>query len=173
MTEEVLDKKIREIVASRGRKNTDHQSLIRQLEVMSKIARIFGPRKEIPVLMHLIAAIKDNKSIDEYLDLQSWRSCHSSLTRIVSILNENKNLVLSLFSNEDAMEFTLANKIDNEFIKKKIDEPQETTIKSDVINVVGSLDSFLTRLEEEYIKSLQQINPHTQVILFKLIKTFD
>jgi hypothetical protein len=31
------------------------------------------------------------------------------------------------------------------------------------MQVVGSIESFVLRLEDEYTKSLQQINPHTQV----------
>lgn len=35
--------------------------------------------------------------------------------------------------------------------------------KTGPIKIVGSLESFIVRLEDEYTKSLQQINPHTQV----------
>ena len=40
-------------------------------------------------------------------------------------------------------------------------EPVED--KTGPIKIVGSLESFIVRLEDEYNKSLQQINPHTQV----------
>ena len=42
MTEEILDKKINELVASRGRKNTDPREVLRKLEVLSKSARPLG-----------------------------------------------------------------------------------------------------------------------------------
>lgn len=42
ITEEVLDKKINELVASRGRKNTDPREVLRKLEVLSKSARPLG-----------------------------------------------------------------------------------------------------------------------------------
>ena len=61
ITEEVLDKKINELVASRGRKNTDPREVLRKLEVLSKSARPLGARKEIPVLMHLISAMFDSQ----------------------------------------------------------------------------------------------------------------
>ena len=44
ITEEVLDKKINELVASRGRKNTDPREVLRKLEVLSKSARPLGKR---------------------------------------------------------------------------------------------------------------------------------
>lgn len=34
--------------------------------------------------------------------------------------------------------------------------------KTGPLKIVGSLESFIVRLEDEYTKSLQQINPHTQ-----------
>jgi len=71
MTEEVLDRKVNELFASRGRKGTDIRTVLRQLEVLAKISRVFGPAKEIPVLMHLVSAMFEiNKLIDDYLDLQ-------------------------------------------------------------------------------------------------------
>ena len=45
ITEEVLDRKIAELVASRGRKNTDPREVLRKLEVLSKASRPLGPRK--------------------------------------------------------------------------------------------------------------------------------
>ena len=70
MTEEALSQKVNEIIASRGKKGTDIRALNRQLEVLSKIARMYGPSREIPVLMHLISSMFDaNKLIDDYLDL--------------------------------------------------------------------------------------------------------
>ena len=42
MTEEILDKKINDLVASRGRKNTDPREVLRKLEVLSKSARPLG-----------------------------------------------------------------------------------------------------------------------------------
>ena len=135
ITEEVLDKKINELVASRGRKNTDPREVLRKLEVLSKSARplgkrrespllstaepashiytylkrsktsfltisflyhyLPGPRKEIPVLMHLISAMFDSQRvIDDYMDLQQWRTCYRSLYRVTSLLRDSKGLVL-------------------------------------------------------------------------------
>ena len=156
MTEEELDKKVSELVASRGRKSTDNRVILRQLEVLTKAARIHGPKKEIPVLAHLIAAMFDsNRLIDEYMELQQWRTCQRSLARILKLLDENKSLTLG-FVSVDA-----ANAV-------AVDLSQEggeavTEKKSNVVKIVGSIDSFILRLEDEHMKSLQQINPHTQV----------
>ena len=37
-------------------------------------------------------------------------------------------------------------------------------VKRGFLQVVGNLEAFIARLEDEYTKSLQQINPHTKVM---------
>ena len=161
MTEEVLTAKVNEIVASRGKKGTNTKEMNRKLEVLAKISQVFGPFKEIPVLMHLISSSFDsNKLIDDYLDLQTWRSSYRYLARIVRILEENKHIVLSVLPNEDMMDST----DDVEGGKKaEEDEAAKKAGKSNLLRVTGSLESFITRLDADYTRSLQQINPHTQV----------
>lgn len=166
VTDEVLDRKIAELVASRGRKNTDPREVLRKLEVLSKASRPLGPRKEIPVLMHLISAMFDSQRvIDDYMDLQQWRTCYRSLLRVTTLLHEKKDLVLGMIPSEDVADIMLGNQLNKDFLKKREGEEEEVKVddKTGPIRIVGSLESFLVRLEDEYTKSLQQINPHTQV----------
>jgi len=166
VTEEVLDRRIAELVASRGRKNTDPREVLRKLEVLSKAARPLGPRKEIPVLMHLISAMFDSQRvIDDYMDLQQWRTCYRSLLRVTSLLHDNEALVLGVIPSEDVADILLSSQISKDFLKKQDEEEEveKPDDKTGPIKIVGSLETFLVRLEDEYTKSLQQINPHTQV----------
>lgn len=164
MTEDVLDKKITELVSSRGRKANNVFETLRKLEVLSKVARLFGPRKEIPVLMHLVSAMYDShRVIDDFMELQEWRTCYRCLTRIVTVLNTNKELVLGLMPTEDVTDLVLATQIKSDFNKNKTDTVVSDDSAKNVIKVVGSLEQLLLRLEDEYTKSLQQTNPHTQV----------
>lgn len=167
MTVEVLDKKVNELVSSRGKKGTDSKIVHRHLEVLAKIARVFGPEKEIPVLMHLISSMFDqNKLIDDYLDLLSWRSCYRYLYRIMRVLHENKKFVLSVLPNEDVMDLSLGAQAQTEAFSKKRKDEEDGKLKNkstNLLKVTGSLESYITRLEEDYTRSLQQINPHTQV----------
>ena len=167
MTEDMLTAKVNEIVASRGKKGTNIKDVNRQLEVLAKISRIFGPFKEIPVLMHLISSSFDsNKLIDDYLDLLSWRSSYRYLARIVKILDENRKIVLSVLPNEDMMDAVPEEGLGNSDKKAEEDEAAKKAGKSNLLRVTGSLESFITRLDADYTRSLQQINPHTQVIIF-------
>lgn len=159
ITEEELDRRVNELVASRGKKNTDVPLVLRQLEMLTKAARMHGPKKEIPVLMHLISSMFDaHRSIDDFMDLQQWRTCQRSLTRILTLLEQHKKIVLGTISIDELTDLgaqfkpTPAN-----------GEEDDKSVSSNVVKVVGSIESFTLRLEDEYTKSLQQINPHTQV----------
>jgi len=175
MTEDVLDRKITELVSSRGRKANNVFETLRKLEVLSKVARLFGPRKEIPVLMHLVSAMYDShRVIDDFMELQEWRTCYRCLMRIVTVLNANKELVLDLMPTEDVTDLVLATQIKSDFNKNKTSfeasaASTDDSLKSNYIKVVGSLEQLLLRLEDEYTKSLQQTNPHTQVITLYLL----
>jgi len=162
LTEEALDKKVNELVASRGKKGTDVRQLLRQLEILSKASRKYGPKKEIPVLMHLMSFMFDShRVIDDYLEIHRWRTCHRCLSRVVNLLEETPSIVLSLFTADDVMDLTLATKKegDGEAVEKE-------KSKGGTLQVVGNIEAFVTRLEDEYKKSLQQINPHTKVSRF-------
>lgn len=142
-----------------------------------------GPRKEIPVLMYLIASLFDShKAIDEYMELHDWRTGYRYMTRILNILEKNKSIALGVMDEEDITDIILSS---SSQIKKGDDIKEDGTVplKSNVITdsvnatgpikIVGSLETFVTRLDEEYTKSLQQINPHTQVNISYIVCKFN
>ena len=91
LTPSLINKKTMEVVSSRGRKGTDNHVLLRQLEALSRLAVRFGPRVEIPVLMHVITAQFDlQRNIDDFMETPSWRSCAGYLSRIGAILDNDK-----------------------------------------------------------------------------------
>ena len=65
--------------------------------------------------------------IDDYMDLQQWRTCYRSLYRITSLLKEGKNLVLGVISNEDSTDVTLASQLNKDFLKKRDDDEAEVS----------------------------------------------
>ena len=89
LTPSYIQKRSFEIVSSRGRKGTDSKALLSQLEDLSKLAVQFGPRVEIPVLMHVITAQFDmQRTIDDYMETPAWRSTAANLERIGEILSD-------------------------------------------------------------------------------------
>lgn len=102
LTPSLIQKKTLEVVASRGRKGTNNQELLKQLEALSKLSVRFGPRVEVPVLMHVITAQFDlQRTIDDYMETASWRSCASYLGRIGSILDDGKGWKIGAMQEED------------------------------------------------------------------------
>ena len=160
MTEEQLDKKVAELIGSRGRRSTDIRVTIRHLEVLTKIARVFGAKKEIPVLMHLISATFDSlHTMDDYLELNAWRYICRCIHKVLNLLDQHKSYVLKQVKNEDML--GTVSVTDAEVASAAA--ANASGDKQHAVYVVGGLDAFFTRLQDDYNRSLQQINSHTQV----------
>jgi translation initiation factor 3 subunit C len=83
LTAAILQRKVKEIVALRGRRGTDNRVILRQLEGLSRLSMQFGPRVEVPVLMYVISAqFGMQRTMDDYMEPSAWRSCASYLQRI-------------------------------------------------------------------------------------------
>ena len=167
MTEEQLDKKVAELIGSRGRRSTDIRVTIRHLEVLTKIARVFGAKKEIPVLMHLISATFDSlHSMDDYLELNSWRYVCRCIHKVLNLLEQHKSYVLKQVKNEDMMGNAIVTEGDSAAASATAAATAAASgEKQHAVYVVGGLDAFFARLQEDYNRSLQQINSHTQVCI--------
>merc|ERR1719203_767103 len=195
-----------EIISSRGRKGSDPKVLLGQLEALAKLAEKFGPRVEIPVLMHVITAQFDmQRTIDDYMETPMWRSCAGYIERIGAILDSdvegwkigpmtgeeaelandmmmstmmggkkgkmNKGMTGNLKGAMSAMaaEEKLINphtgevETEDQRMERLRQEREEKMSPEELktVRVPGSLSQFLSRLDEEYNKSLQRISPHS------------
>lgn len=93
LTIAVLNKKVKEIAASRGRRGTDNRQVLRELEALYRLSLEFGPRVEIPILMHVITAQFDlQRTLDDYMETKNWKSCASYFARIASVLEDGYTL---------------------------------------------------------------------------------
>ena len=89
MTAAVLNRKCMDLVSSRGRRGTDTKIILQKLEKLSKLAEKFGPRIEVPILMHAITAQFDLiRTLDDYMETPSWRATMAHLERIAGILED-------------------------------------------------------------------------------------
>lgn len=106
MSAAVLNRKCKEVVMSRGRRGTDTKQVLQQLEKLSELSVKYGPRVEIPMLMHTITAQFDLvKTLDDYMETPVWKSCAEHLERVASVLedgeDESKKCSLGPASTED------------------------------------------------------------------------
>jgi hypothetical protein len=87
ITSSQLDKKLIEVLASRGRRSTAPKDILRQLSAMAYVARRFGPGKEIPIIMHAVSSMFDTlRNLDDYMETATWKNCHAYLMRVSLLL---------------------------------------------------------------------------------------
>ena len=164
MDEATLDLKVNNLFAARGRANatTDLGANIRQLDQLYKIAKkSFGERKELRILMLLCSLMFDQyrMKIDLYMPLSEWRIVGRYLRRVLEIVekDENKDMRLVTISIEDVALTSITRRGNK---GKELPPEEEMTSKADKnkVIVVATLQALMIRLEENYTKSLQQIN---------------
>lgn len=174
----VIRRRVAELAASRRAK--DLRAHLRELEGIARLSVQFGPRVEIPVWMYVISAqFGLQRTLDDVMDASTWKSCAAYLERIASVLDEGYNVTQEQV---DASDILLVKRKDVDVNAEKLKHPEtgepETPDERDErvrlekeaamteeelkdIPVVGSLALHLSRLEEEYVKSLQRLPHHT------------
>jgi hypothetical protein len=89
LTPSILNRRVQELASQRGRKGKDNRQLLRELEALSRLSLQFGPRVEIPLLMYVISAqFGLQRTLDDYMETPTWKSCASYLERIANVLDD-------------------------------------------------------------------------------------
>jgi translation initiation factor 3 subunit C len=161
MTPLMLKRRLKEVVAMRGKKNTNPYEQIKTLSYLSKKANKFGARKLIPVLMHLIAAHYDTcRMIDQFLSDVQWKDVHRALVRIVQALSKEPLIQLEALESEELVAMrTVTEKSDAKSEDAEgenievVGEP--TNDDPNVLRVVGNLGSFTETLFNMYMKHIR------------------
>lgn len=89
------------------------------------------------------------------------------LSQISDLLDERPELTLGQAGDEVVADLVQAGTgvgVGEDELTKSLAEVEKTG----VLKVVGSLSSYMMRLGDEYMKSLQNINPHTQEYIRRL-----
>jgi translation initiation factor 3 subunit C len=148
MSAAVLNRKCKEVVLSRGRRGNDTKQVLEQLEKLSELSVKYGPRVEIPMLMHTITAQFDLvKTLDDYMETPVWKSCAEHLERVASVLeageDESKKFCLGPASTED----------DDVMIGNTLGKKKNKTKDAASVGDVGAVDAASA--------VVQLVNPHT------------
>ena len=201
LTPSVLNRKVKELAAQRGRRGKDNRQLLRELEALSRLSLKFGPRIEVPILMYVIAAqFGLQRTLDDYMDTPTWKSCATYLQRIADVVDDGYVLGLESMDESDLLVTAGTNKMkaaakamdgamaavaeDEKLINPHTGEPETederaerervekeakmTEEEKKIIPVVGSLALHMSRLEEEYTKSLQRTSHHSSDYITRL-----
>ncbi|KAF9186800.1 Translation initiation factor 3 subunit c [Haplosporangium sp. Z 767] len=142
-TQENLFKKLREVIDARGKKNTNREEQVRILEKLLTIANT--PYQKIRVLLNLISAQFDFATgLSGYMNIPLWKNADKYLNNLLTILETNPGYVVK----ENVPE-------EDDSDKDRVPENGET------VYIQGSIVAFVDRLDDEFTKSLQNIDPHT------------
>jgi translation initiation factor 3 subunit C len=143
-TPDAIFKTLQLVQEARGKKNTDRAEQIKILEKLLEIA--VTPYQRIRVLLALISSRFDyNSSVATHMPIDLWLSAQREVDQLVSIV-----AATSSYSVQE--------------ITDDYDELAERTPSDEkekgVVRIRGSIISFVDRLDDEFTKSLQNIDPH-------------
>ncbi|KAF9142304.1 Translation initiation factor 3 subunit c [Mortierella sp. GBA39] len=144
LNQENIYKKLKEIADARGKKNTNREDQARILERLLAVAN--SPYQKIRVLLALISAQFDFPiGASGYMTIPLWKHADKYLNLLLTILEASPEYIVK----EDVPEE------DEETDKDRVPQNGEP------VYIQGSLVAFIDRLDDEFTKSLQNIDPHT------------
>ena len=145
----MVDKKLKDIIASRGKKGTDRHENAENLAYLATVSTCAS--QEIESLIMLISAQFDiSGSMSAHMPIPIWKRCVNNLLRIDKLLSENKQITLT------------------EDVEPQPKPPPEDIVAGAPVQLWGSLCAFTERLDDEYFKSMQSIDPHSKEYLFRM-----
>lgn len=150
-TPESIFKNLRAIMESRGKKNTDR---LEQIKIMEKLLEIATtPYQRIRVLLAIVSTRFDlGSGTAGPMPLEHWKAAEKELSTLLQVLGETGEYVVA----ENAEEWD--------------DDEKPPTLKEGdkFIKVPGSIVSYVERLDDELVRSLQSIDPHTSEYIERL-----
>ncbi|KAK7431819.1 Translation initiation factor 3 subunit c [Neonectria magnoliae] len=150
-TPESIFKHLRGILESRGKKNTDRTEQIKVMEKLYEISTT--PYQKIRVLLTIVSARFDlGAGTGNVMPLEHWKSAERELSALLEVLQENRDYIVV----ENAEEWD-----DDE-------KPPTLQAGEKYIKVAGSIVSYVERLDDELVRSLQSIDPHTSEYIERL-----
>ncbi|KAI0058056.1 eukaryotic translation initiation factor 3 subunit 8 [Artomyces pyxidatus] len=142
-TAEGIFKNLQAIQEARGKKNTDRADQIRILESLLEVA--VTPYQRIRVLLALVSSRFDyNSSVASYMPIELWSSAQREIDLLIATLTADP-----LYSVQEVTE-------DYDDLLERTPEEE----KDGVVRIRGSIISFVDRLDDEFTRSLQHIDPH-------------
>lgn len=183
LTASQFDRRIKEIVAMRGKKGTELSEQLATLRKLANYALRLGPARQLVATMYLVGSQMFDASgkIDRVMSARQWKQAHADLSSILTLLEQNPGFSIAPLSSEDQADMLkVAREVADAAAgvvteggkdEDEADDFVDTLPKAGAkgkIKVSGDLASFIERLSEEYTKALQQTDPHTGEYITRL-----
>ena len=143
---QVMGKKLIEVMAMRGKKRVDRLDQLDMLNELLTISRQnnFGPALEVKILLGLQSALADYGSGNS-MKSEIWKKYLQNMETIMDLLEKNPDLT----------------------VQETIQEDQES-FKDPPYLVQGCVLTMLEKMDEEFIRLLQNCDPHSPDYVEKL-----
>lgn len=148
---ESIFKHLQAVFEARGKKNTNREE---QLNVLARLKEVSQtPYQKLRVLLATIAARFDfQANLSQFMPVEAWKRAQEDITELLTLLEAEREYTIL----EDAPEH---------------DDEQAQPLPSDetpIVQIKGSLISYVDRLDDELTRALQNIDPHSQDYIDRL-----
>ncbi|KAI8620969.1 eukaryotic translation initiation factor 3 subunit 8 N-terminus-domain-containing protein [Chytriomyces sp. MP71] len=153
VTQENLYKRLQELILARGKKSTDK---VQQIEYLTQLLGVcITAHQKVQVLLVLIPSQFDYNPLASggFLPTEYWKNTRANIDSLLELLETTQTLTVT--------ETLVGDDIDPAINENRFKE-------GETVNLRGNIYSFIDRLSDEFIKSLQNIDPHTTEYIERL-----
>ena len=144
-------KRSQELIMQRGKKGTDRKDMVLQMKFLVDVAKTQSQKAQMMINL-----------INAYFDMSSSLSMHVQFP--LSIWNQCCVHVVELLEHlEEFPYITVESNYEQDY-----SEEQEGPEEGATVSIAGNLLGFLERLDDEWFKSLQVTDPHTNDYLNRM-----